>query len=497
MKENRNYTGKRKKTGAGISAAAILTAAMIAAGSYAYYWYNNNNVRLQGEWISIADETELSFDRMPSATELAGLQRIRQLSVLDMRAAPLSTEEYDALRQALPDSTILWQVPFGELRADAAETELAIGEVPQEEWDNLRYMDNIRSVDLTGCEDLEAVAELAESYPDCEFSWSYDVLGTEYAHDTETMDLSGKAIGSVDQLVRTLRYFGKLNSVDLSGCGLSPEEIRTVADGLPGCSLRWTYELCGQKIDESTSELDLRETGMTDVSELDEALPYFANIRRIYLTDLDIPSADIEALADRYPDVKFVWRIYFGYRNKYNIMSDAVGYSTLNSDGNRDSPERLTDQQAQVLRYCTELEALDLGHNSLTDISFIANFPRLRVLILADNRISDISVVSQLKELEYVELFLNPITDASPLAELPKLQDLNLCCTGVRNVDPLLGMTTLRRLWLAHNGIPGGERNRIAAALPDCRCSFAGNGSTGDGWRDSERYRWMRAYFGK
>ncbi|MBQ4224266.1 MAG: leucine-rich repeat domain-containing protein, partial [Prevotella sp.] len=44
-----------------------------------------------------------------------------------------------------------------------------------------------------------------------------------------------------------------------------------------------------------------------------------------------------------------------------------------------------------MTRYCTKLKGLDLGHNAITDISFIENMPHLRVLILADNDLTDIS----------------------------------------------------------------------------------------------------------
>ena len=50
----------------------------------------------------------------------------------------------------------------------------------------------------------------------------------------------------------------------------------------------------------------------------------------------------------------------------------------------------VTDAEAQVLKYCTKVKYLDLGHNEvLTDISFAAYMPELEVAIFAINDIDD------------------------------------------------------------------------------------------------------------
>ena len=36
-----------------------------------------------------------------------------------------------------------------------------------------------------------------------------------------------------------------------------------------------------------------------------------------------------------------------------------------------DSPPSVTDADTKILRYCTDMQALDLGHQYFTDLSFL------------------------------------------------------------------------------------------------------------------------------
>ena len=43
------------------------------------------------------------------------------------------------------------------------------------------------------------------------------------------------------------------------------------------------------------------------------------------------------------------------------------------------------------LQYCTDLIALDLGHNGIDDLSWLEPLQNLQLLILSDNRMKDIT----------------------------------------------------------------------------------------------------------
>ena len=466
---------------------AFLAAAVVSVGCWLCVGCESEGDRLE----ALNAVQELAYDHTLTAEELADLTQYPNLTVLDMTAAPMTVQDYEAIRQTVPECKILWQVPFGDTYIESAAKEIRLGGIPADRWDNVRYLTDVESIDLTGCEDWEAIAALTAQLPECDFSWTVDILGKTYPHDTTAIDLSGQPIEDVEALAKAMPGLPYITEINISDCLLSNEEIILLQDSAPDCTFIWSYTLYGKEYLSTQTELDLRKSKTRDLTELIELLPCLKNVTRINLADLVIPSSQIEALADQYPEKKFVWRIYFG---TWSILTDATAFTTRNSDP---PAYRLRSGEAKSLRYCTDLVALDLGHNALDDISFLENMTQLKVLILADNRITDISPIANLVNLEYVELFINPFTDATPLAGLTGLRDLNLCRTGVdgRSVEALSGMTSLERLWISYAGLTAEDEASLTEALPGCQCEFETWGSTGAGWRNSERYTWMREFF--
>ena len=136
---------------------------------------------------------------------------------------------------------------------------------------------------------------------------------------------------------------------------------------------------------------------------------------------------------------------------------------------------------------------MHLGHNAVTDISFVENLTDLKVLILALNGIEDIIPLANLRQLEYLEIFRNKIRDLSPLEGMYSLLDLNLSYNYVSDYSPLYSLSALERLWLYQsNGYNKGQMDRstlreIRAQLPGCDVNGVSGGTNG-GWREHPRY---------
>ena len=146
-----------------------------------------------------------------------------------------------------------------------------------------------------------------------------------------------------------------------------------------------------------------------------------------------------------------------------------------------------------MLKYCTDLRALDIGHQAVTDISVIGDYlPELRILILADNRISDLTPLSKLKHLHYLEFFVNRVSDLSPLAECRELVDLNISYNyRISDITPLLDLPLLERLWLESCPISDEKVDILRERYPNSKIIKYGKGSVDQGWRSHPRYRAM------
>ena len=205
--------------------------------------------------------------------------------------------------------------------------------------------------------------------------------------------------------------------------------------------------------------------------------------------------------------MKFVWNIRIG---PHKFRTDVEAFSTKNPSKYTSSKyteeynnrirktRRLKEGDLEPLKYCTDLVALDLGHNFLTDadLALLPKYtPHLQVLILADNWITDITPLHELKELRYVELFMNRIPDMSPLVGLENLTDINIANTHLEDITPLLSLTQAKRLWFSMNDLTSAQNQAVVDALPNCVCNYTTRDETEEGWREGETYQWIRHFF--
>ncbi len=224
-------------------------------------------------------------------------------------------------------------------------------------------------------------------------------------------------------------------------------------------------------------------------------LHQFPNLKKVDMFATDVYRNTINEMRLEFPDVEFGWTMRI---SEHSVRTDQTAFSTLHN--NKSNPHRSID--FSVLRYCTRMLALDIGHNLVEDISFLHYMPQLRVLILACNiNLRDITPLRELTELEYLELFKNDIRDISPLAGLTNLRDLNICFNRVQDYEPLKGLYNLERLWLFNSNnysddmpVPYNIVAGLRQALPNCQVDAVSYSTLG-GWREHERYHIINKMF--
>ena len=446
---------------------------------------------------------------LPNATEedIHLLDVFGNLRVVDA-AGSTAYEALFAYRQAHPNVVVHYTLNVESQTIDETSEELIVPAAADSSdlTRNLRFFPNLRSVDLreSGWND-DAVDTFVETYPDMNVQ-RYIPVGTErFDSETELLDLRTLSGLLPDDIRGLLPLFRNLRTVALPS-DMDADDMNTLAAAFPNVLVVGPVIAFGQTFDGGTEEIDLSKTKMTGTEEVEALIQKLPFLKKAILCDCELTNDQMESLCASHPNVKFVWTIVIGKRK---LRTDAVGFSTKNpskytnpnsSDAYNESVKkavRLKEGDIEALKYCTDLEALDLGHNYLTnsDLEVIAGLTKLKVLILADNKITDISALTTLKDLEYIELFMNKIPDLSPLTEMPSLVDVNVCNTGVSDLSPLYELTGVKRLWYAMNPFSREQAAAVKAALPDCICNYTTRDETAEGWREDPRYRWMRSYF--
>lgn len=188
----------------------------------------------------------------------------------------------------------------------------------------------------------------------------------------------------------------ELETLDLSGCSLSPEDLELIG-ALP---LLETLRLSG--------------CGLTNIAPL-AAL--------VDLSELDLSNnsiSDINALSG------------MKYLRLLDLRSNAV--SSLES-----------------LKHAAKLQRLDISENNIPSLAPLSDCSQLEKLVADDNHISDIGVVAKMPKLAAFSASHNRIFNASPFAACTALTRLELADNELTNIDVIAEMPQLSYLDVSHN----------------------------------------------
>ena len=243
----------------------------------------------------------------------------------------------------------------------------------------------------------------------------------------------------------------------------------------------------GFTADSQTTSIDLGDVTIKSLEGFIAYLQQFPHLKQAALYATPLSPESIDALTEAFPQVKFGMTMRIG---DHLVRTDATAFSTLHGNSSRHHDE----DDFRYLKYCTNLLALDIGHNSVRDVSFLYDLPDLKVLILACNEITDITPVGSLHQLEYLELFKNDIRDLSCLEACTKLIDLNVCFNHIEDLTPIAKLSRLERLWVFNSNnwsdkdpVDGQQLALLKQALPQCHIDSSSYSTLG-GWRDHRRY---------
>ncbi len=325
------------------------------------------------------------------------------------------------------------------------------------------------------------------------------VNGTTYPYDTESIDLSGAKITSASELAESINKLTNLKEVNLHNTTLTTNDKYLLTESCKNVYFKWNVDLCGLVIDSETTKADISTRTVDNFEDFKKLIKLLPKLTYLDMCDCGLSNEQMEDLRNTYPAVKFVWKVTMGL---WTIRTDTVAFSTL-KDGS--IYYRLTNEDTKVLKYCTDMVALDIGHNKVTDLSFLQYMPNLKILILVDNwdgdtdehYIKDLSMLRYVPKLVYLEFFVGDVSDLSFLQYLPNLVDLNISYNPISDVSYLLNFTKLERLWLEHTNLTDKDYQLLCKSYPNAKVVYHGTGSVDQGWRTHKRYYAMKDMYVK
>ena len=410
------------------------------------------------EYTLVADE----------ASDLDALAVYGNLKTLDLRGSSCyaAIESYIASH---PQVKVTYDVQVGANRYSPDIGNLALNEGEydfQELLDNMKYLPKLETLDLprTGL-DAEQLQQIAESYPNVAVRYTVELMGQELDMDTAELDLSAMDPADLENISGTLSLLPNVQTVQLMNAEgtspFTPVDVKKVMDAVPNASVLYTFELFGKTVSTTDERVEFKKVdiGNEGIPQIREALDILPNCTYFLMDTCGVDNEVMAQLRDDYPDTKVVWRVFWAF---YHDLTDVeMIHCTC----------KLTDENVEVLKYCTDVKYLDIGHNSkLSNFDFINYMPKLEIAIVVDSRISSLEPFANCPNLQWLEIVnCSNISDLSPLAQCKNLKGLNMSCVfKVKDLSPLFELENMERLYLGNHLVPDEMVEKAREEMPDC-----------------------------
>ncbi len=442
-----------------LTAAAVILAIVLAGIAGGYFWCRSHYVMVDG------------------------VRYNQKASQLDLLGKEITLEHYQHIQKALPDCTILWNVPFQQ-RSYASNTEkISISSLTKEDVEMLRYLPNLKQVDATNCFDYQALHMLREALPECQIDYCVAFGNQIIPMDAQELTLQ-RGEENYEELSERLAYLPQLKQVSFVEPELTPQELDQLLTAYPDIDFKWTKTVFGQTLPNDTEELDISGMKFETVEDIENQAGYLSGLKKLIMCDTGLENDDIAAYRERARSkYKVVWNVKIG---QFNVRTDETWF--MPTKFHKD----VKDSDMRNMKYCEDMICIDLGHNVMKNIDWVRGTPHLKYLIIADCPLRDIQALGTLKELKFLELFMTDIRDISPLLGCTALEDLNVARIPA-NLRPLAEMKWLKNLWMSGGRVSKEDEAYLREQLPNTRIDAAlHHNCTGRGWRQLQNYIDMR-----
>lgn len=149
------------------------------------------------------------------------------------------------------------------------------------------------------------------------------IFGDTYPSDTAELSFAGRTFSEADvaELSEKLASLPKLTRVDLTGTGVTVEQMTPVCEKYPAVDFVFTFELYGVPISTEDTLLDFTGIEMESTEPVESILPVMHKLEKVDMSDCGFSDEEMDALNKKYENVRFVWTLHITH---YNIRTDTT-----------------------------------------------------------------------------------------------------------------------------------------------------------------------------
>ena len=425
----------------------------------------------------------------------------KNADVLDLRGQDISEAHYLTVQQALPDTEVIWDVPFQGGKVSSDVQQLTINSVESEDIRMLKaYFPNLQMVDASGCTDYGMLALLARELPAQEVSYQVELGGTSADPNLEVVVLEQGSY-TVETLLENLQYLPRLKTLHFPSAELNRQEKDLLQEAYPQLEVTSTVEILGKEYDGDTTRLDLSAMKSVDVEAVASRLALLPQLQEVELMGSSgsyLLLTDVQKLKNAAPEVSFHYSCDFygvtvsttdtevtlknlsvkampetGIANEIRAMLDIMdncqrivveGLSQYDKIWTKINSTELSKIREEYRGKTKVVWRVYFGENgsSLTDAEVIRAVygvtddnskdmiycENVRYLDLGHNEFLDyMDFLSGMTDLEVAILSGAPLKDLSPIAACKNLKFLEIAnCQYIPNIDALKECTQLEML---------------------------------------------------
>lgn len=475
------------------------------------------------EGLVPSDSSELTVSRL-SAEDISVLQYFPDLKTVHAEDCT-DYPQLLALMDAYPALDVICSFPVGGTVYSLDTASLQLSGITAEDIPYLTRLPNLKSVSLSGIGDTEALVSLRDHCFGNGIHLEITVDSRTFSSDDRELTIEDVS----ESWIIPLSLMTRLETLHLPEPEIPAEMLVYLAESLPDTKVTWTKTVLGVTFPSDAALIDL-----TDIIALapgqvpGDRTPYQVGLdSRVQGTPEEVASSikvskhyplpdktdetealieEVEAAMAYFPEAEtlvmcgsYLHNIHMSnfrerHREDYKVVwSVRCGELATRTDAKLFMPVKyhvyyFFTKDAYNLKFCEEMEAIDIGHMLVDDISFVEYMPNLKYLILTLGSVEDISPLSTCKNLVFLEMDWTRVTDYSPLLGCTALEDLNIGQT-FGNIAPILEMSWLKNLWLV--GCYVESIWMAAASLPETHIG-AFHDNPDDGWRQLPNYFAMR-----
>ena len=349
---------------------------------------------------------------------------------------------------------------------------------------DLANLPSLKTLDAAKCTDQALLLKAKTAHPQLNIICKVTLGGSTFGSSSPVATVANVSAAELETVLPLLPNLTKLTITE--PVAEDAEALLALMEETDGLTIDFTFTLEGVDIHSLTESVDFSNIEISDLENLEAVVTKMPNLTRVDMHHCGIDNEVMDALNRRYENIQFVWSVYVA---RMYLSTDTKAFIPIKHG------KVVYDYDLVNLKYCTEMLAIDLGHQLVSNCDWARYMTKLQFFLCADTMLASIEPLTGLQDLKYVEIFITQVKDYSPLLTLPALEDLNICWT-YGDAEIIAQMPYLKRLWWSGKWFRPEEVELITSSLPDTLLNLYDGESTGSHWRQHPNYYEMRDLLG-